>query len=223
MLSETFFKNKTASAEKLLAFGFAEKNAVYSYSAPICGGDFTVEVTVVLPCSVAAKVKDSAFGEEYVLHLVADAKGAFVGKIREEYEAVLTEISKKCFEHDVFKTDYAKLCIEHVRERYGAEPEYLWEKFPNNAVWRRADNKKWFGAILTVAKNKLGLEGDEIIEIIDLRTEPENLPEFIDGKHFFPGYHMNKKHWFTICLDGSVPAEEIYELIDKSFETAKKK
>ena len=32
-----------------------------------------------------------------------------------------------------------------------------------------------------------------------------------------PGYHMNKKHWITVTLDGSVPANEIRRLIDNSF------
>ena len=33
-----------------------------------------------------------------------------------------------------------------------------------------------------------------------------------------PGYHMNKKHWNTIILDGTVPSRLIYELIDHSYE-----
>ncbi|MCL6415139.1 MmcQ/YjbR family DNA-binding protein [Aestuariirhabdus sp. Z084] len=33
-----------------------------------------------------------------------------------------------------------------------------------------------------------------------------------------PGYHMNKKHWNTITLDGSVPEGEIQRLCDHSFE-----
>jgi len=32
-----------------------------------------------------------------------------------------------------------------------------------------------------------------------------------------PGYHMNKKHWNTICLDGTVPKAEIRSMIDHSF------
>ena len=32
-----------------------------------------------------------------------------------------------------------------------------------------------------------------------------------------PGYHMNKKHWNTICLDGSIPTSEIKSMIDHSF------
>lgn len=38
-----------------------------------------------------------------------------------------------------------------------------------------------------------------------------------------PGYHMNKKHWNTVILDGSVPDKEILSWIDHSFELVKKK
>ena len=33
-----------------------------------------------------------------------------------------------------------------------------------------------------------------------------------------PGYHLNKRHWNTVVLDGSVPDEELAELIDHSYE-----
>lgn len=33
-----------------------------------------------------------------------------------------------------------------------------------------------------------------------------------------PGYHMNKKHWNTVILDGTVPDKEIFSWIDHSFE-----
>jgi predicted DNA-binding protein (MmcQ/YjbR family) len=33
-----------------------------------------------------------------------------------------------------------------------------------------------------------------------------------------PGYHLNKRHWNTIQLDGSVPSDELAELVDHSWE-----
>jgi predicted DNA-binding protein (MmcQ/YjbR family) len=32
-----------------------------------------------------------------------------------------------------------------------------------------------------------------------------------------PGYHLNKKHWNTIDVDGSIPEDEIKEMIDHSY------
>lgn len=36
-------------------------------------------------------------------------------------------------------------------------------------------------------------------------------------KSVIPGYHMNKTHWNSVILDGSIPDEEIYKMIDESF------
>ena len=33
-----------------------------------------------------------------------------------------------------------------------------------------------------------------------------------------PGYHMNKTHWNTVVLDGSVPQQELRGMIDHSYE-----
>jgi predicted DNA-binding protein (MmcQ/YjbR family) len=33
-----------------------------------------------------------------------------------------------------------------------------------------------------------------------------------------PGYHLNKRHWNTVALDGSVPDDEVLELIDHSYD-----
>lgn len=33
-----------------------------------------------------------------------------------------------------------------------------------------------------------------------------------------PGYHMNKKHWNTVIVDGSVPAKKLREWIDMSYD-----
>jgi len=38
-----------------------------------------------------------------------------------------------------------------------------------------------------------------------------------------PGYHMNKKHWNTLVLDGSLPEKLVYELIDHSYDLVVKK
>ena len=87
---------------------------------------------------------------------------------------------------------------------------------------RRADNKKWYAVILVVEKNKLGLDSKEKTEIINLRGRPEEIKNIIDGKKYFACYHMNKKYWISICLDGSVEPDEIFARIDESYVLAKK-
>jgi predicted DNA-binding protein (MmcQ/YjbR family) len=33
-----------------------------------------------------------------------------------------------------------------------------------------------------------------------------------------PGYHMNKRHWNSVILDGSIPQEVVLEMIDESYD-----
>ena len=113
--------------------------------------------------------------------------------------------------------------MQYVSGKYDTSLEFLWKKFPDNAIYRRKDNQKWYAAILTVARNKIGLNGSDKIEILDLRIDPMQMEQTIDNKRYFPGYHMNKKNWYTICMDGSVGNDEIFKRIDISYELAKKK
>lgn len=220
---DALFWDKKVNLARLLAYGFVLRDDTYVYSTCLLDGQFLMTVTVGSEGGVAASVLDPAWGEEYVLHRVADAGGEFVGRIREEYQTVLQSVADECFDKNIFKGEYSRAVIEYVCETYRSELEYLWQRFPNNAVWRRPDNGKWFGALLVLAGRKLGLDSDEPVEIIDLRVRESELPLLLDGRRYFPGYHMNKRHWLTICLDGSVPVEEICDRIDQSYQIAAKK
>lgn len=221
-MNEIFFRNKTVSPEKLLAYGFAQDNSGYYYTTEIADGHFCLAVLILENGEVRTQVIDKETGDEYILHRTAKATGSFVGMVKANYEDILADISEKCFEPDVFKSKQAKEAIAYVREKYGDELEFLWKKFPDNAIWRRKDTNKWYAALLTVSRRKLGMDSNEIIEIIDLRMKPDDIVQTVDNDSFFPGYHMNKKHWITICLDDSVATDKILHLINESYQMAVK-
>ena len=209
--------------EKLEEYGFIKENQHYIFSADIMDNTFCLTVYVSESGVTELQVIDKATEEEYTLVYVATSTGSFVGSVRTECENVLTDIVEKCYESDIFKSEYAKLIIQYIRDKYGAEAEYLWEKFPNNAIFREKTTKKWYAALLTVEKRKLGIKKIGTIEIIDLKEAPEIIADLVDGIRYLAGYHMNKKHWYTILLDGTVPIEEIYKRIDNSFNTLAQK
>lgn len=219
---QSVFQRKAVVPERLLAYGFVEEAGAYSYHTILPDSGFKMDVTITRQGEVSAKVIDSTLGEPYTLHLVEGVAGSFVGRVRLDYEQILHEIAGKCFEPDVFKNKQTKMLIDYVRSKYGDEPEYLWKKFPDNAVWRRKDTRKWYGALLTVSTEKLGIVPGKMAEIIDLRIQPESIDKLIDKKTYFPGWHMNKKHWYTIILDASVSFDELCQRIDESYKLALK-
>lgn len=219
---QDIFKYFSPNFAKLEKYGFIAKDKAYRYETNILNNQFALSVDVADGGEISTKVVDVKSHDEYILHLIDGSVGGFVGKVRAEFEEILTDIRDKCFEKDIFKSEQAKKIIEYVKAKYGDELEYLWEKFPNNAIWRRKDNKKWYGVLLVLSKRKLGIDSDDIVDIIDLRIEPDLIKDVIDRKRYFEGYHMNKKNWFTICLDNSVPTEIIFDYLDKSYGIALK-
>lgn len=214
------FRNRKPVFQKLEDYGFKKLKTSYKYTRTLLSSGFEMTVTITKSGKVSARVVEPDVGE-YTLHLT-DSAGSFVGSVRAEYEQTLGEIAYNCFEPDVFKSEQTLRLTEYVREKYGRELEFLWDRFEGNAVWRRGDTNKWFAAVLTVSRRKLGLSSDEVVEIIDLRLPPEEMAALVDGKCYFGGWHMNKKHWYTIILDGSVEFEELCRRVDASYALAVK-
>lgn len=210
-------KNKKINFNKLIKYGFKENNNQYEHTTTLIDNEFDLFVSFSKDGNLNYKVIDIIANEEYFLIKVPDANGEYVGNLRDKCKGKLEDIINNCLEVEVFKSNQTKQIIKYVKEKYGNNPEFLWEKYDNNAVFRHNENKKWYGVLLTVSKNKLGLNSDEIVEILDLKILPEEIESIIDNEKYFLGYHMNKKHWFTIILDGSVEIEKIFEYIDKSY------
>ncbi|RPA68938.1 MmcQ/YjbR family DNA-binding protein [Cyclobacteriaceae bacterium YHN15] len=71
---------------------------------------------------------------------------------------------------------------------------------------------------------KIGGKIFAIIDIVDfqsvnLKCDPERADELREQfEGIQPGYHMNKKHWNTVLINGSVSDKLILELVDHSFD-----
>ena len=216
-----FIKDKKIDLKRLEKFGFKLKENSYYYNISLLKNQFKMTVKINLDNSIFTEIIDVETNEPYVLHLLEMKRSGYSEKVYKTYSEVLDKIKKECFEDEIFKTDYTNEIVDYVKNKYGDELEFLWEKSPKTAVVRRKSTKKWYALILSLSKRKLNLDSDEAVEIINLHNNPEEIEKLIDNKKYFPAYHMNKKHWCTICLDGTIKLEKIYRLIDISYELAK--
>ncbi len=74
--------------------------------------------------------------------------------------------------------------------------------------------------------------GNKIFALMDTESRPSTLALKCDPERavqlreeyttVVPGYHLNKKHWNTITVDGSVPSSELQAWIDHSYQLVRK-
>lgn len=106
---------------------------------------------------------------------------------------------------------------EYVKKQYGTVPEYLWKESPESAVLRHP-NGKWYAVLMQVEKSRLGLKEEGIVDVINVKCEPDMVGLLTQTYGFLPGYHMNKKYWITMLLDGTVSEAKILDFLDMSYD-----
>lgn len=74
-------------------------------------------------------------------------------------------------------------------------------------------------AVFKIAGKVFAIAREEGVEALTLKCEPDFAAALIvQHEAIAVGYHMNKRHWITITLDGSLPADLIADLIEGSYE-----
>ncbi len=107
--------------------------------------------------------------------------------------------------------------LQYIQDTYGVMPEYLWEN-DHNAALRNPRTNKWFAVLIRdLPRSKLGLASDHKTDVLNLKCDPLMTHSVADGVRCFPAYHMNKEHWISVLLDGTVPIADLSFLIDMSF------
>lgn len=218
------FARLRVRSSTLPAFGFhSEDGFGWLYTVPIDGTSLECHVSISAKGVVSERVLDPDSGDEYTLYRVANANGRFVGLVRKAVTSLLKRLAASCFERNVFIQNQSRELLETVRSQWGEELEFLWEDSPESAVLRRADTGKWYAVMMRLPKRKFGLADDSISEFILLRIPNEKRDTTLADRRFLSAFHMNKRTWFAIQLDGGVKTAEILRLTKCSRDQAVKK
>lgn len=215
--AEVLFQLKKPVPERLIAYGFQTKEAGYTLKLPLKEGQFLLQLDVDASGVLSYAVIDEVTGEEYTLIHSVHAQGNFIAELREEIGKKLKEIASACFIADEFRTEQAGRIIQMIEQNYGVKPEYLWEGSPTSAALRHQETQKWFGVLMCIDYRKLDPQKTGQVEILVLKTQPEQIAQQMSHPGFYMAFHMNKKHWITVVLDGTLEDEVIQEVISQSF------
>ena len=198
--------------DKLLTYGFIKDNNKYTYEQLI--DDF--KLIVEYDHTLRRKLIDVNTGDEYILIDTNNTLGRYASSIKESVDNIIDDIIKNCTEKELFIFEQTKDLINYIKKTYKDIPDNPWED--ENMVIRHANNKKWYGLIMTIDKSKV-TDGNGLIEVLNVKIN--NPDSIIDNKRIFPAYHMTKKSWISIILDGRLSNEEVFSLIDISYDLTK--
>ena len=109
--------------------------------------------------------------------------------------------------------------MRYMQDTYGTEAEYLWADSPDSAVFRHPARRKWYAIIMGVLPERLGLSGEQVLYVMNVKCSTIMIGSLLSTKGFLPAYHMNKNHWISIVLDNSVPDDQITPLLELSYDS----
>lgn len=107
--------------------------------------------------------------------------------------------------------------LAYAKKQYKTVPDYPWKGSPGNAVLRHKDNRKWYGLIMCIPGEKLGLPQSGMVDILNVKCDSVFAASLQNNPGIFPAYHMNHAEWISILLDGTVNEEQVFNLLDISF------
>ena len=90
---------------------------------------------------------------------------------------------------------------QYMQDTYGTQAEYLWADTPDCAVFRHPSRKKWYAIIMTVRSDRLGLPGEELVDVMNVKCGAIMTGSLLSQRGFLPAYHMNKNYWISILLN----------------------
>ena len=101
------------------------------------------------------------------------------------------------------------MTLDEIRD-YFLSKKGAYEDYPFDDVTAVYKIEKKMFALISSRKSPLK---------INLKCEPELAIDLRDVyEDVTPGYHMNKKHWNTVNLEGKLPKSEILKMVDLSYD-----
>ena len=202
--------------------------------------DKMTEVVLIIGCSILALLVITIFAITYmvngIIKRIKNVSG-YLGNMRGG--DLTTSIDKKVIDDKTEIGDIAESAIKlnfslsemientgmdrqkletFILETYPASADRPWLQYPNYEVFRHSSNQKWFAVIMDLPKSKLGLQGEERVDAVNLKCGPILAGSLLMENGFFPAYHMRKDSWITVALDGSVADDKIKMLLDVSYQ-----
>ena len=194
------FKNRRFDPLKGKQYGFSEEEKGYVYRAPFHHGEFIVSVHVRNLSDVYSQLIDSYSEEEYLNIRIDSFQGEYVNTLREEYEALLQDISDRCFTETIFFNTQADALSELIRAKYAISAAIAEESaqfsFENGRIFAQIDSRSF----------------------LHVRMKNRTTDQMLKKSGLMKSDRIKENNWIMIPLDHSFSDEELMDFIVSSYD-----
>ena len=223
-LENELFRRLRPNIQRLIEYGFIEESGVFQYQTKLEDTGMYARITVDNG-TVSGSVLDEFTDEEYIAVHTVGKKGNFATKVKTAYLACLSDIARNCFEKMMYFSKQANIMHEWMINQLHDTADHPFTKSHNSK--RTVDNDftaytpngcdKMYALMFAIDKRKLDDACDETwVDAVNIKVESSKVEDLLQLPGFYPAYHMNKKHWVTAILDGTINDEIIKELLSKA-------
>ena len=225
-LENELFRRLRPNIQRLIEYGFIEQSGIFQYQTKLEDTGMYAVITVD-NSAVSGSVLDEFTDEEYIAVHTIGKKGNFATKVKTAYLACLSDIARNCFEKMMYSSIQANIMHEWMINQLHDTADHPFTKSHNSK--RTVDNDftaykpsgcdKMYALMFTIDKRKLNKVCKEtLVDAVNIKVEPSKVDDLLQLPGFYPAYHMNKKHWVTAILDGTINDKTIKELLLKARE-----
>ena len=214
---DRIFEDRVFLPERALALGFTENVGQYRLVCPEEGNIDLVFTFDPTHRRAFVRAMDRAFGEEYPLSR-SEHGSAFAAGLCERAAERMRGFLSACFADLRVRSRL----LSHLQRRFGTVAAYPFADDDVTAVLR-CPGGKWYGIIMTIPYRRLGVPSEEPVDVLNVKLQPERIRSLLDGRVFFPAYHMNKTYWMSVVLSATVPFLTICALAEESYALVMRK
>ncbi len=213
------FLRRVVRFDRLEPFGFKRTADGWRYAEVFMDGAFRAELLIDESGDVYGSVIDCDLNEEYLPIRSEGGVGAFVGSVREGYQAVLARVAAQCFTEEPFLYPQTNRIALALERRYGDRFDHPFRTAPTYAAFRHPDTHKWYGLVMDIRRSIFTHEPKEsapTVEVVNLKIDTSRFAELTARDGIYPAYHMKRPEWISVLLDGTVPDETVLGLLAES-------
>ena len=197
---------------RLKAYGFVPEGKALVLRRRLAGSIFAAFSLQGAHFFLTVYDDDTPEKADYVPFQAAAADGPYVSLVRERAQALLEDILRQGFVRDSLRDQI----LAQARQEYGTEPCFPWAEYPGHCTLK-APNGKWYGLVMQVPYAVLGIGKAGRADVLNVKNLPEKIQALVDGEHFLPAYHMNKKYWLSVLLDSPAVLPQAQVLLRESY------